>query len=245
MSNLLVIGDIHNKVALADNYLSRFPNTPVIFMGDYFDDFGDDSIAATITAEWLKNSLSQPNRIHLIGNHDLPYLTNGRVNCPGWTPEKNKMVNEVLSREDWNKLKFFHYEKDYYFSHGGLLRQWFGHPLTGEFTPEHVESVVSHSINNLWGGMNCDPIWAADRWRGGSNPFGGLLWCDWRALDHEMNVNQIVGHTPSNRILSSTDEELNSRHINVDCFLKQVLLLSENGIPTIINQFDVNSKKWT
>lgn len=239
MSNLLVIGDIHNKVALAENYISRFPDTPVIFMGDYFDDFGDDPESARHTAEWLKESLSKPNRVHLIGNHDLPYMLNGGVICPGWTVEKNEVVQEVLTSEDWDKFDFFHYEKNYYFSHAGITQQWFGKPLEGTFDPEHVQKIVHNSWNDLRAGIQCEPIWAADRWRGGQHDVGGLLWCDWRGLDHLHNINQIVGHTPSKRIIISMDEELNSRHINVDCFLKQVLLLSENGIPTIIKQFDV------
>jgi hypothetical protein len=66
---------------------------------------------------------------------------------------------------------------------------------------------------------------------------GGILWCDWRALDHLEGINQIVGHTPAKRIILQTDEDLESTHINVDCFLKEVLLLSEIGTPTIIKQF--------
>lgn len=240
MSNLLVIGDIHNRIALAENYISRFPDTPVIFLGDYFDDFGDGPLQAEDTAKWLKESLSKPNRIHLIGNHDLPYMINGGVNCPGWTPEKNEVVNSILTPEDWDKFKFFHWEKNYYFSHAGITQQWFGRPLDGTFDPEHVQKVIDQAWNNLKGGIHCEPIWAADKWRGGRHNVGGLLWCDWRGLDHVYGVNQIVGHTPGNRILMSTDEDLNSRHINVDCFLKQVLLLSENGIPTIIKKFETD-----
>lgn len=237
MSNLLVIGDIHNKVALAEHYISKFPNTPVIFTGDYFDDFGDDITDAAHTAEWLKESLSKPDRIHLIGNHDWPYLVNGKVFCPGWTPEKNKAVNEILTSDDWAKLKYFHYEKNYYFSHAGITMEWFGQ-LYKDITPSHVEEIINQSVSNFWGGLDYSPIWAADRWRGGQNTKGGILWCDWRALEHIPGINQIVGHTPAKRIISIHDESVNSIHLNVDCFLKEVLLLSENGIPTIIKQFE-------
>jgi hypothetical protein len=238
-SELLVIGDIHNKTALADLYLKRFPDTPVIFMGDYFDDFGDNSTIARDTALWLKDSLSKPNRIHLIGNHDLPYMLNGSVMCPGWTQEKNEAVNEVLTPEDWDKMKFFHFDlgKNYYFSHAGLTLQWFGKPIEETFNLEHVHTVVDTSWNNLKAGMQCEPIWAADKWRGGWHDVGGLLWCDWRALDHVYGINQVVGHTPSKRIICASDEDLESRMYNVDASLREVLLFSKEGKATIVSQY--------
>jgi predicted MPP superfamily phosphohydrolase len=237
MSNLLVIGDIHNKIALAENYINRFPDTPVIFLGDYFDDFGDDAHVARDTAQWLKESLSKPNRIHLIGNHDLPYMVNGGVMCPGWTYDKDEAVQEELGPEDWDKLKFYHYEKNYYFSHAGLTLQWFGNPVDDTLEEEHVKKVIDSSWNNLKAGLNCEPIWAADKWRGGWHDVGGLLWCDWRGLSHLYQVNQIVGHTPAKRIIRSVDEDLESTLYNVDCFLKEALLLNEQGIGTVIKQF--------
>jgi hypothetical protein len=237
MNELLVIGDIHNKIALADSYLRRFPDTPVIFMGDYFDDFGDDPSIARDTALWLKDSLSKPNRIHLIGNHDLPYMVNGGVICPGWSREKNEAVNEILGPEDWDKFKFLHFDKGYYFSHAGLTMQWFGRPVDDTLDYSHVEKVLETSWNNLKAGMQCEPIWAADKWRGGWHDIGGLLWCDWRALQHIEGVNQVVGHTPARRIICSTDEDLDSRLYNVDSNLREVLLFSSDGKPTVIKQF--------
>jgi hypothetical protein len=236
-NNLLVIGDIHNKVALADEYIKRFRDTPIIFMGDYFDDFHDDIMDARITAEWLKDSLSKPNRIHLLGNHDLPYLTNGKIYCPGWNPEKNKVVNEILGPEDWAKLKYYHYEKNYYFSHAGLTLKWFGNPLDAKIDPENVEKIVTKAASDLRAGLNGDPIWAADKTRGGDHDIGGLLWCDWRIFPHIEGINQVVGHTPAKRILRSVDEDYDSEHFNVDCFLREVLLISSEGVATVIKQF--------
>jgi hypothetical protein len=237
-SHLLVIGDIHNKIKLADSYIKRFPNIPIIFTGDYFDDFGDDARDAQATAEWLKESLSHPERIHLIGNHDLPYMLNGRIFCPGWSEEKQKVVNKVLTQEDWSKLKFFHYERDYYFSHAGLTEHWFGHPVTGGITPELTQLNIDNA-RPLLDSMSENCIWAADSYRGGLHTYGSLLWCDWRNLDHIDNINQIVGHTPARKIIRSTCRESNSDYFNVDCFLKEVLLFSSKNIPTIVKQFDV------
>jgi len=244
MSQLLVIGDIHNKVALAENYISRFPGVPVIFLGDYFDDFGDDPFIARNTAEWLKQSLSKPNRIHLLGNHDFPYSVNGKVFCPGWTGEKNKAVNEVLTPEDWKQLKFFHYEKGYYFSHAGLRQHYYADPLTGEITPERLQKVLDQSIENLWGGLGFAAIWAVDAYRGGFGPNGSLLWLDWRGLKHIEGVNQIVGHTPAQKIVKTVNKNKNSIHYKVDTFLNEVLLLSDEKEPEIIKKFDFKIDKF-
>ena len=55
MSKILVIGDIHQHHQTAELYLKKWDG-PVIFMGDYFDQFYDNPEHSIATAEWLKET---------------------------------------------------------------------------------------------------------------------------------------------------------------------------------------------
>jgi len=65
MNKIIAIGDIHNHWVEAEQIASLYDKTHrIIFTGDYFDDFGDTAQDAIQTAQWLKESLDKPNRIH-------------------------------------------------------------------------------------------------------------------------------------------------------------------------------------
>jgi hypothetical protein len=101
--NYLIIPDVHNRVEWAESLIATFPGRVVIFLGDYFDNYEDTPSIARHTAQWLRYSLDQ-GRIHLMGNHDLPYRWAG-ITCPGWTKDKHREVNRVLAHYDWGKLR--------------------------------------------------------------------------------------------------------------------------------------------
>src|SRR5690606_22035145 len=67
----LVLPDVHNHFAEAEAQIARHPADRIVFLGDYFDSFDDTPAMAAATAEWLKDSLAKPDRLHLWGNHDL------------------------------------------------------------------------------------------------------------------------------------------------------------------------------
>ena len=121
----LVIGDIHQKIDQVEKIISDWTDQ-IIFIGDYFDDFNDTVEDARRTAQWLKQSLQRPNRVHLMGNHDYNYRIRppGAYYCTGFTLEKYEAINLELSISDWKMIKYFHHEKDdtttYWFSHAGL-----------------------------------------------------------------------------------------------------------------------------
>ena len=91
----LIVPDIHNKIIEAESIIDHERPDNIVFLGDYFDDFNDSPIIAQQVAEWLKQSLKKPNRIHLIGNHDICYMTNGDQKCSGWDGAKQMFINKV------------------------------------------------------------------------------------------------------------------------------------------------------
>ena len=231
---LLIIGDVHNKIGYAERICEQFPDHKKIFVGDYFDDFGDTPWSAQRTAEWLKESLTKPDRVHLFGNHDYPYYINGlnrplKLVCSGFSLAKLQEIQKILTLEDWKLLKYYHYENGWYFSHAGFTQQWWGHPMTGDLSVSRIESVLEECELLIDSNREPDPLWAADFFRGGRNHKGGLLWNDWRNLDYIPNVWQVVGHTPNNHISVREDPVINAKKILVDCGLDEVLEIKENG----------------
>jgi hypothetical protein len=243
MKNIIVIGDIHNHTVEAEEIASLYDKThKVIFIGDYFDDFGDTAYDAINTAKWLKNSLAKPNRIHLMGNHDINYSylnfvkdSSGNLqnlyNCSGYDPNKDFAINSIMSEEDWDKIKFAHFENGFWFAHGGFHRHWFEHPIKGihnEYIMEKINNAESDYKSRTW----TEIIGAVGRCRGGSQRVGGLLWLDdYRESEVIPNFKQVCGHTPTmNKISINYDPDIKGGlNINVDCGLCQVLEIGEDG----------------
>ena len=245
MAKILVIGDVHQKVdrlkqALAYEHLADY----TVFIGDYFDDFEDNVYEAMGMAWWLRDNLDQPNRVILLGNHDFQYmLPEYTVYCSGFTGYKHEAINKVLTPDDWKKFEYFHsHESDvngdtinYWFSHAGITRLWFEHPVLGT-TPDTINENISkvktavETRNREW-----DCVWAADRFRGGRHKKGGLLWNDWDNNDFFENTTQIVGHTPQRNIAVKKNSIINAQSINVDTHLREVILLdtSTNTFETL------------
>lgn len=204
---LLVIPDIHLKHKLAERIVRSVPHDKVVFLGDYFDQFGDTAHENADCAIWLKESLQDPKRIHLFGNHDISYAFGDQFACSGFTRHKHLAISNILTAEDWAKLKWWHYEDSYLFSHAGFKYQLYKsfcskqHISSNALTagPDQVLKILNAAEtwikNDLKSGYYSE-ILAAGVSRGGWNPHGGLIWCDLGEFHPIPNINQIFGHTP-------------------------------------------------
>ena len=255
---IICISDIHNHWAEAEAIASKYDEThTIVFVGDYFDDFGDSAIDADQTARWLKESLQKPNRIHLMGNHDINYSylnyvkdSNGTLqniyNCSGYTIQKDDAINRVLTNEDWDKIKFYHYEYGFIFTHAGIHPHWFEHPVKGmdiHYVKEKMDKATEDYNNRIWS----DIIGAAGRCRGGSHKAGGILWCDdFREGHVSRGLRQVFGHTPTMQNITIWCEN-GGINANVDCGLSQVLEIDETGdcsaIDTGLTNFYLAARK--
>lgn len=205
MCNILVIPDIHNKTRLADAIMAAEHRADyIVLLGDYFDDYGDNPRIASATAQWLQESLTMPNRIHLMGNHDVHYRhwRHEYMQNPwaGWTIEKAKAINDVLTPEDWDKLKWFHHEPNgnWLFTHAGLHPSVLP-PLNGDNGELKVYNALvaacSYADGALEAGIN-HSIFRAGNARGGEQSVGGIVWLDWNKEFIPFQFHQVVGHTP-------------------------------------------------
>jgi hypothetical protein len=194
----IVIADLHHRNHWVESYLASQEYDEVIFLGDYFDGLHDTPEQARAMAQWLKESIGKPRRIHLMGNHDIWYAYGcPYAYCSGNSEGKKEAIDSVLTASDWEQIGLCHFSQRFLFSHAGIHERWFRHSIHG-VTVGYVKKVCEIGRQNLLNG-NPDPIFMAGHARGGGygRQPGGITWLD---FNHEFDpidgLNQIVGHTP-------------------------------------------------
>jgi hypothetical protein len=164
----------------------------IVFLGDYFDHYYDTPEDARRMAQWLKHSLMDPHRVHLIGNHDAAYFWPSETTfCPGFTFEKAEAIRSVLGEDAHKRFVFHVWVDDWLLTHAGLSAQWApGGPVAEWLITEERKARVAFAADK--------PHWFIEvgAIRGGAHPAGGILWCDHRELIAIPGVRQIYGHTP-------------------------------------------------
>jgi len=146
MSQILVIGDVHQKLDKLKSILALYPEHDTVFVGDYFDDFDDNIYEVSAMAEWLRDNVNNSRYTFLMGNHDIHYRvsTPGTFMCSGFASWKHETINQILKSTDWDKLKYFYNINNIWFSHAGITKFWFEHPVTG-ITLETVQQRVNNA----------------------------------------------------------------------------------------------------
>ena len=212
--NYIVIPDVHNRVGAAEAVASKYPNHTKVFLGDYFDDYHDNPYIAKRTADWLRWSVYQPDRIHLMGNHDLPYACPTIYSmCPGWSRDKHAAVGKVMLRADWECLELvsiIQLERPLVLSHAGFTLASIHSVQSAcdvasdgradhlrDLTPEENLDTIREKANNcmqaIMGGWYHS--WLAQGRRMGRPEAAGPFWLDMRDHHPVNGIDQIVGHT--------------------------------------------------
>jgi hypothetical protein len=155
----------------------------------------------------LVNFVNNPNHIMLVGNHEQSYMFSYRsFQCSGYEIWKDMLINDVVSRKDWDKLKWFYIlDNTWLLSHGGLHKCHLPDSITkykenkSKFMQE-IDGFLTNTIHtSLMGGAAGKEAWIfrAGHSRGGSQRIGGITWCDFEREFYPIHgLNQIVGHTP-------------------------------------------------
>jgi hypothetical protein len=191
----LVIPDVHDRTILVERLIERYASDgrSVVFLGDYFNSDWGGPLEAHFTARWLEESLSRPNRYHLIGNHDASYFYFGhsQTRCSAWSEEKHRAITGVLGdlREVASRMYLALRVGPWLLSHAGFSgRQFRGAPTDALL---YWAGVAQHALATF----RDHPLLAIGPSRGGVDRRGGVLWCDFK---HEFTnvggVNQITGH---------------------------------------------------
>jgi hypothetical protein len=201
----LVIPDVHHRCDWAEAVIATegADCATIIFTGDYFDHHGDTPLDTLHTARWLKKSLKDKRRTHLLGNHDVAYFARGvqTAEWSGWSDHKQEVFAGIFPPESFTELPL-HLAATagpWLLSHagfcGGKLSPLVEHPTQAllHWADQARQKLQFHMqqhspVSMLLGcGYN----------RGGDRPLGGLLWCD---FDREFvplpGLHQLCGHTP-------------------------------------------------
>lgn len=192
----LVVGDVHNHIERVDTILTRLRGRyrSVVFLGDYFDSYGDCAYDARRTARWLAESIQTPARIHLMGNHDVTYLypAHPQTRCPGWTPSKQRVIAQELDETARGTFQIAARIGPWLLSHAGFTRA-----LAASWTPETVEVATAIAQACLQKGARC-ALLNDDPNRGGRDPVPGVLWADFhKSFEPVEGLHQVVGHSPA------------------------------------------------
>ncbi len=212
----IIIPDLHLKWAQADQILSwEEPFDRAVFLGDYFDQFGDTPEQNAAMARWLRGKLEDPSAnssgqaryVFCIGNHDWSYMWphNPWVFCSGFSDAKQSAILRELPIELFRRLKLYHVEQGILCSHAGLDREWFYYaaragyefptPLTLPAITEWLER-TRVQMDTLFDVGRQHPLMGAGSNRGGEQKVGGIIWQDFSSHLPIAGVNQIMGHTP-------------------------------------------------
>jgi len=196
----LVIPDLHQAPVLEQIETTIQKEQPdlTVFLGDYFDHFDDVPDDARRMADWLSQSLEDPQRLHLVGNHDVAYLWPGpATTCPGYTEGKRFVIEEALGKQAAVKFRFHLSVDGWLLSHAGLASVWLPRKIDLSEIPSWLTQEEQHA-RTAFAEYRMHWFAAIGERRGGYSPAGGILWCDLHELEKSSvkGLKQLVGHTP-------------------------------------------------
>ena len=221
----LIIPDVHNRIDVVETLIDEVGSSVnmIVFLGDYFDSIGDDADIARATASWLSRSIRDPKRIHLMGNHDIPYRWNNII-CPclGYSREKHRAIVSggfPMSDALWSKVKPTHIitpargsnTRPVVLSHAGFnLLNLYGaqdaedlsvggrcYHLRNRRPYEHIQAIQGQGHRCVAMANRREAhFWLNRGTRTGDRDNGGPFWMDRRSFVAPLpGIDQIVGHS--------------------------------------------------
>lgn len=255
MKTILIIPDVHNQIDRVERILKSESYDKVIYLGDFFDSFGEEFTELTIkTCEFLLQIVfPDPRSVIILSNHDVSYVGRNPITlCSGYTKAKNQTIKSFIKEEHRKFFKWFHIENNILFSHGCLNKSYIPEVLIKK------NSLESMNLLNEWLSYESkqayktilDPF-GSNHWflnagftRGGNSTFGGLLWGDTREFIQLNGLSNIFGHTPN-----KTPVLINkSGKYEINDFSKDIILDGTNSIAldTHLNHYGLlNGNKLT
>lgn len=198
----LIISDIHVKIDKLSVILGSVEYDEAVFLGDWFDDFGDTVKSNLDSYRFLETMMKNENHHFLWGNHDILYAYYGpHTACSGWKIEKWLALTAVF---DMNliesKFKFHHITDNWLLTHAGLSNQIAQKKIKGEVTMKKIDNLLKRETPKALKALRTKEkhwFYEAGASRSGRAEAGGILWCD---VHNEFQpiegINQLFGHTP-------------------------------------------------
>lgn len=186
----LIIPDVHGRMFWKEAVL-KYPNMPVIFLGDYLDPYHNhiEDISADEALRNFEEILAYKRAnskrvVLLLGNHDLHYLW-GDMDCSR-KDKKNEMLIRNMFEQNWDLFDLVNglecNGKFVICSHAGILPGWMKMRLPDINLLD--SNVLCHKLNDLLRNEDTrseyihhlliDASWD----RGGISDYGSPVWAD-------------------------------------------------------------------
>ncbi len=199
---VLIVPDLHTRYEWIEELVSKVNPKLTIFLGDYFDQFRDTPEQNQYTAQWLRYSIHQTGRIHILGNHDIPYAHPGhpQAKCPGFTKLKCAAINQVMQPLDWAMCQMFVVHGQFIMSHAGIQASY----LNPMMDLAQLGTWMADRAADYWDAVDRgQEHWFLNRGQSrdirSHHSFGGLVWADFSELVPLPGWDQVVGHSPRER----------------------------------------------
>ena len=223
---------MHHKWRKAESIIESESPDRAVFLGDYFDDFGDSPEIAAGTARWLKRSLVDRARVHLIGNHDLGYMSAlPRLRCSGYGEDKHAAV--ASCGIDWSRLEPFCWIDGgaWLCTHAGLSARFLELVRPGA-TAADVGDVLEEArvdLRRVSDELHAHPFLQAGAARLGPSETGGIVWCDYNEEYEDVpGLRQIFGHTRGERVRHGRGPK-GAEHYCIDTVLNHYIVYDGGG----------------
>ena len=217
----LFIGDPHEKIdrlkALIAEHGPKAKN--IVCVGDYFDSWDGYGPNTEATLQWLIENIDDPKYKFILGNHDLQYaagVDNAGFICSGYNGLTKNLCSTKVDWEFWSKFHLWVESDGYIASHAGFNE-----------TTYWVKNVETWRMA-LQTGNSHHLAFAVGEDSGGHSKNPGPFWLRWDKLEGVESLHQIVGHTELDGIQFKQTGE-NSSAFNIDCGLREVLLVHRFG----------------
>ena len=216
-ARIVIVPDVHDEHAKAERILEKEAPDTAVFLGDYFDSFeGGDPEE---TARWLAGSMEKEGRVHLLGNHDVHYMSpNREFRCSGYDEATLEQIR--AARVPWQRaVPYCWLDGRWLCTHAGLsgalVRRCSG--AAGKAgASEALSGAYAQMESALKGGSA--PLFEAGRSRGGLREVGGITWCDYSEFEDVAGVSQVFGHTKDYGVRSGKTAD--SEHHCIDTALR-------------------------
>lgn len=242
-AQVLVIPDIHGRTYWKEA-TAKYPDLPVIFLGDYLDPYSHEGItpedALANFKEILAFKKANKDRVTLlIGNHEVHYLDTAL-----WFSRKDTVNAGYIQQLLYENLPLFQMAahakvggKTYLFSHSGIIEAWWKKHFPD--TPTDVASICNALNAKMKDSATIvafanDALMDIGKRRRGDAEAGSCVWADVHEhstkADFPAGTYQVFGHTQLWK-----KAIIKKRFADLDC--RRAFLITQKGKSVGIVEF--------
>lgn len=197
MNKIVFVGDIHGNLGTINKVQERYQDWRKIFVGDILDSFFNTVEEQIACLTILRYMVANENTDVIFGNHEVSYMFPNQ-RCSGHNPETQLHFDYDGPKDIRRKFKWYvsfeHAGKHILVTHAGLSAKLL---RINKISPniKDIEIALDDWAIKFMRQQPSPFDWYS-RIRGGVDPVGGPLWCDYGEFEDIPGIIQVFGHTP-------------------------------------------------